>query len=263
MRDLVQICPSEERVALERTLKPWIQARERIDYARFREIKPRFAAVAKGDVFRVRQIAYFSMGGVGHVSGTTNLANVFVTGEVMHDFGAHRVGGLPWGLYLALGRFLSERLIDLLGAGRFTTTRDFELLNVYSYFDKSLLDEIRKGLYQHQERDLNVSEAMEFSGWIRHKRRELVDAGRSLDDAVAWLVVAEAIMLASMRRTESRGCFYRQDHPTSQEQLRGYFSCTYYDRNLDAAEARLISITELPDVIFPRRYNETYQIAER
>lgn len=262
VHDLMQLCPFEERIALERTLKPWVQARERIDYTRFKEIKPRFSSIAAGEVFRVRQIAYFSMGGIGHVNGTTNLANVFVTGEAMHDFGAHRVGGLPWGLYLSLSRFLSERLIDLLGAGRFTATRDFDLIGVYAHFDQSLLAEIRTGLYQHQERNLNTSEAMEFIAWIRNKRRELIDAGLSLDDAVAWLVVAEAIMLASLIRTESRGCFYRHDHPAAQDELRGYFSCTHYDQYPNTVKAKLVPVAELSDVVFPRLDIETYQTAE-
>src|SRR5262249_11844925 len=52
-------CPDAERGALEERLRGWIRARERIDFERFTAIKPFFSSVASGEVFRVRQIAYF------------------------------------------------------------------------------------------------------------------------------------------------------------------------------------------------------------
>lgn len=260
LNELWQECPAAERSAIETKIHHWLLVGGPIDFGRFSALKPHFAGIAKGEVFRVRQIAYFSMGGIGHVNGTTNLANVFVTGEAMHDFGAHRVGGLPWGLYLALGRFLSERLIDQLGAGRFGATPDFELVRADSSFDAALLEEIRLGLYRHQERDLNDGEAVNFISWLRMKRRALLDAGRELDDAVAWLTVAEALMQSSLRRTESRGCFYRADHPLTRDEFHHQFTCAYYDRDRDRVEARLISTADLADSVFRRRASDAYQV---
>lgn len=262
IRDVADMCPVAERSALEGKLRLWALAGERIDFERFNEVKPYFVSVSEGEVFRVRQIAYFSMGGIAHVNCATNLANVFVTGEAMHDFGAHRVGGLPWGLYLATGRFISELLVDLRSAGGFADNGDFDLINADCGFDEAMLEDIRVGLYEHHERDLSVTEAMDFVDWIRGKRRELIESGRELDDAVAWLIVAEAVMQSSLRRMESRGCFYRGDHPITLDEMKGQFSYCRYDAEVDAVNADMIHISELSNVILHDPYVEEYQAVE-
>ena len=248
---LLAMCPQAKRHDLEDKVRGWIQAGERIDFERFGTLKPFFASLAGGEVFRVRQIAYFSMGGAAHVDCETNLTNVFVTGEAMHDFGAHRVGGLPWGLYLAAGRLICARIVERLGAAAGAPrAEDFDLLRVHSRFDPALLQEIRKKMHSHQERDLNIVDATKFISWIRARRRELLQARRTLDDAVAWTIVAEGVMQASLRRAESRGCFYRSDHPVSLQQMKTRFSCVNYNAQADVVPAaRLIRIAELPGVL--------------
>jgi succinate dehydrogenase/fumarate reductase flavoprotein subunit len=246
---LTEICPAAERRALEDVLLGWIRNRERIDFERFCMLKPFFSTVASGEVFRVRQIAYFSMGGVAHLNCTTNLANVFVTGEAMHDFGAHRVGGLPWGLYLAAGQFICDRIVGQLRIKELRGAGDFELVHTNSNFHAATLQEIRIGLYRYQERDLNTAEASKFISWLRDKRRTLISGFGSLDDAVAWTIIAEGIMQASLCRTESRGCFYRSDYPMPLEQMRSCFSCVHYDSEADVVAARLIHTLELSDIL--------------
>jgi aspartate oxidase len=243
---VTQLGTPRQRDALETVLRRWIEARERIDFDRFCTIKQYFAS-ATGEKFRVRQIAYFSMGGAAHLDCATNLANVFVSGEAMHDFGAHRVGGLPWGLYLSTGRLIRDRLVELNRAGRLESNADFDLVHAHAGFDAELLEEIRLGLYRNQERDLNIADASKFISWLRAKRRALVNSHRSLDDAVGWTIIAEAVVQASLRRTESRGCFYRSDHPMALEQMKTRFSCAYYDAEADVVTARLIRVSELAD----------------
>ena len=260
LQGLMELCPAAERGGLDALLRGWVQAGERIDFERFSRIKPLFNAVATGEVFRVRQIAYFSMGGIGHLNCATNLANVFVTGEAMHDFGAHRVGGLPWGLYLAAGSEIFEQIKRQMDAGTLTGG-DFELLPRHSRFDCELLEELRIGLFQHQERDLNIVNATKFISWVRSRRRALLAVGAGADDAVAWTILAEGIMQASLHRGESRGCFYRADHPMSLEQMKGRFSCVEYDVEGDVVNARMIRISELSNALFRDEHEHSYRLA--
>lgn len=257
---LTDICPPARRDTLERMLREWIDARQRIDFDRFALVKPFFRDVASGELFRVRQIAYFSMGGIAHENCITNLANVFATGEVMHDFGAHRVGGLPWGLYLAAGRFISDRIVELLRDERATGSPDFELVHAPSQFDAALLKQIRIDLYRYQECDLKIGEATRFISDMRARRRHLIKSGQVLDDAIAWTVVAESVIQASLRRTESRGCFYRSDHPMAVDRMKTHFSCTTYEAQADVVTSRLIRVADLSRVL-SQNHEAEYRVA--
>jgi 4-hydroxybenzoate adenylyltransferase len=201
------------------------------------------------------------MGGVAHNSCATSLANVFVTGEAMHDFGAHRVGGLPWGLYLSTGRLISERIAATLGTQSICTDADFDLVMAQSRFDADLLQEIRADLYNYQERDLKIGEATRFIHKMRRLRRTLLEDGRVLDDAVAWTIVAESVIQASLRRTESRGCFYRSDHPVAMERMRSWFSCTSYDKDPDVVTSRMIRIADMPQTLVRHADEADYRAA--
>jgi len=261
VQGLLDACPEVHRDALEVMLRGWIEARQRIDFERFASIKPFFREVATGELFRVRQIAYFSMGGVAHNGCATSLANVFVTGEAMHDFGAHRVGGLPWGLYLSSGRLISERISGALSTQSIRRDTDFDLVVSESHFDADLLQDIRADLYNYQERDLKIGEATRFIHKMRRIRRALLKEGRLLDDAVAWTIVAESVIQASLRRTESRGCFYRSDHPVAMERMRSLFSCTSYDEDPDVVTSRMIRVADMPQTLVRHADEADYRAA--
>jgi len=261
LQGLFAACPQAHRGALEVMLRGWIEARQRVDFDRFAQIKPFFQEVATGELFRVRQIAYFSMGGVAHNSCATSLANVFVTGEAMHDFGAHRVGGLPWGLYLSTGRLISERIAALFGTQSIRMDVDFDLLAIESHFDADLLQEIRADLYNYQERDLKIGQATRFIHKMRRIRRALLQEGRVLDDAVAWTIVAESVIQASLCRPESRGCFYRSDHPVAMERMRSWFSCTSYDKDPDVVTSRMIRIADMQQTLVRHADEADYRAA--
>jgi len=261
LQGLLDACPEVHRGALEVMLRGWIDARQRIDFDRFTQIKPFFQEVATGELFRVRQIAYFSMGGAAHDQCATSLANVFVTGEAMHDFGAHRVGGLPWGLYLSTGRLITERIAAMLGSQPVRTDTDFDLVRSESHFDADLLQKIRADLYNYQERDLKIGEATRFIHMMRRTRRALLKEGRALDDAVAWTIVAESVIQASLRRPESRGCFYRSDHPVAMERMRSWFSCTSYDKEPDVVTSRMIRIADMPRMLLRHADEADYRAA--
>ena len=66
------------------------------DFELFSSVKRLISDHCKVDRRRIRQISYFSMGGIAHHKFQTSHKNVFVCGEAMHDFGAFRIGGLPW-----------------------------------------------------------------------------------------------------------------------------------------------------------------------
>jgi aspartate oxidase len=124
-----------------------------------------------------------------------------------------------------------------------------------------MLEELRVALFRSQERDLNIVDATKFISWIRARRRALLSAGRGLDDVVAWLILAEGIMQASLRRTESRGCFYRADHPMSMEQMKARFSCVDYDAQADIVTARWVRVSDLSNALFRDDYEAPYRLA--
>lgn len=255
-QEIVDMSPSRWRTDVERQIRGWLSTGEKIDFDRFGDLKPYFSEVSRGEVFRVRQIAYFSMGGIAHMRCATNLKNVFVSGEAMHDFGAHRVGGLPWGLYLVSGRSIKDQILTLMKIGELAPMGDFELVHETSSFDGDMLNVIREGLHRYQEQDFNAEDADLFVNKVRSLRRDLLERGCALSDAVAWLVVAEAIMKASLCRTESRGCFYRADYPQALENMKVYFSGAAYDMDSDMVNAQLLRVSELADYLGGEHFNE-------
>ncbi|HFD86603.1 MAG TPA: hypothetical protein ENJ35_02880 [Gammaproteobacteria bacterium] len=226
-------------------ISDWMDAPDGITFERFEELKQYIVPTAGAEISRIRQISYFSMGGLYHHNFETNLHNVFVTGEAMHDFGSHRVGGLPWALYLVSGKHIAGRIISEIRNGQRPRLRDFDLAPVLSAFAPEALGEIREKLYLYQEDNFEPDNAMECIRWFRKRRRELVTGGRYLDDATAWYLVAEAILVASLNRQESRGCFFRSDYPSTDGAYNDRNSYAQYDPDSDEIRARLITRDEL------------------
>jgi fatty acid CoA ligase FadD22 len=219
-----------------------VSRRKPIDYQTYEGLKP-LMTVRQGVRFRVKPLTYFSMGGIGHVNLVTNLKSVYVTGEAMHDFGANRVGGLPWSLYLAgayrIAEQLSQNLVEIEFQG------DFEVVPKKSRFDPALLEEIRVRLHECQESELTTARATECIEWLRAKRRVLEASDDLIHDGSAWLLVAEAIMGCSLARTESRGFFFRPDYQNLDQALDRVYSCAWYDGGLDQVKAGLWTWPEI------------------
>ncbi|MBU6950865.1 benzoate-CoA ligase family protein [Hahella sp. HN01] len=245
---LVERCPEASQDALREILEAVNRHEREYNFETFSEIKALVADAYPVDRSRIRQISYFSMGGVAHHKFKTNLKNVFVCGEAMHDYGAHRVGGLPWALYLCAAKVISEK-IDLLKRQGHLLSTPFELDDKASAYDKKLVAELQQGLQRYQESGVDVEGAAAFADWIRDQRRTLTAQHRELDDVVAYLLVGEAIMRSSLARQESRGCFFRDDFGDENPALSSQRTLTRYDSESDEVHAELISAEQLSAMI--------------
>jgi succinate dehydrogenase/fumarate reductase flavoprotein subunit len=156
----------------------------------------------------------------------------------MHDFGANRVGGLPWSLYLASGAKICEQIVACLAEDS-NSPEDFELVPRRSRFDPELLQAIQSRLYEFQEKEMTGPRGLECIEWFRNKREALQTETAFLHDGISWLLVAEAIMQCSLVRTEGRGFFFRFDFQNQDERLDQLLSCTWYDAASDSVMARL------------------------
>ncbi|MGB3508535.1 MAG: hypothetical protein WBA93_04710 [Microcoleaceae cyanobacterium] len=85
--------------------------------------------------------------------------------------------------------------------------------------------------------EFNWLNAIKF---FRNTRRELLQQNQSLDDSIYWLIVAEAIVLASTSRLESRGYFCRMDIPSENPDFENYFTCASYNKQTDKVQVKLL-----------------------
>lgn len=237
LEKLLKLFPRETRNAVLDIINRESQL---IQYETFEELK-QFFLIETSKSFRVKPITYFSMGGVAHRDFRTNLKNVYVTGECMHDFGADRIGGLPWGLYLTSGRIIAEQIVNQITAD--VKQPDFAMDLQLSHFNGELLKAIRERLYEYQERNFSELQAIECIHWFRETRSRLIQNDENLSDSVAWLIVAEAIMQSSLCRRESRGYFFRSDFPCEDEDLNKYFSYAWYDQQNNIVKAQLLEVS--------------------
>ncbi len=207
-------------------------ARDRVplDFDAFNAIKPGYDSPRGDTTFKIRQIAYFSMGGIAHCRMETNLKNVFVCGEAMHDFGANRTGGLPWGLYLCSGDTLAETIARRVSQYP-ARAADFPVAAGRARFDPELLEWLRETLYARHENDFDPRAAQRCIEELRARRARLRRDNDTRSDGYAWLIVAEAILASSLLREESRGCFTRADFELhAQNYARTRTQCCYLSR---------------------------------
>lgn len=188
-----------------------VAARTLFDFDAFTRLKAGYTPPEAGPIHKIRQIAYFSMGGIAHDALHTHLPNVFVCGEAMHDFGANRVGGLPWALYLVCGQMLSDTFALRLRHAARNSPEDFALESGSAGFDVEILNRVRETLFEHHESAFEPRAARACIGAFRAQRTQLRQRGLHMSDGYAWLLVAESILAASLLREESRGCFLRGD----------------------------------------------------
>ena len=252
LRPLLEICNEAQLPTLLAFIEDYSNHPRTITYAQFNDLKILFSEKTQVDKFRVRQISYFSMGGIAHANFKTNLSNVYVTGEAMHDFGAHRVGGLPWALYLVSGKVIAEDIFKRLKSGHLHTELNKTIEPFKSSYDPVLMQTLQKELTECQENNLSHENGKRFIRWVQQERGKLVAAKRTYDDAFAWLIVAEAIVSASLLREESRGCFYRNDFPESSPQFQHKFTLSYYDFEKDIVYSDLISAHAMSTYLLPQ-----------
>jgi len=222
---------------------------EQISYEEFCDLKEHFIKKEK-NIFRVQQISYFSMGGVAHDDFLTNIKNIYVTGEAMHDFGAHRVGGLPWALYLVAGGIISRNIQEKIKNGDIQEhLSDFRLIHKKSIHDKDLLIEIQHRMFSCLESEIDTQKIKKCISWFATKRRLLKSQGKELDDAYAWLLISESVMMSAENRKESRGCFYRTDYPVMSKLMDNKKTYTYLDAgtgNVMSSSFKYKLVTEEP-----------------
>jgi succinate dehydrogenase/fumarate reductase flavoprotein subunit len=234
---LVESFPAAARASVEAELA----GAATIDFALFERMK-RFCEPTPTNAFRVAPLIYFTMGGVAHSRLRTSLPGVFVTGEAMHDFGANRVGGLPWGLYLAAGRLLCEQL---QGDASRTGGEDFELAPKRSRFDAGAFASIQARLNGLLDGGMKGEEARELLLQLRAERRALAHDTQVLHDVEAGYLLGEAVLESALCRRESRGFFYRVDYPEENSLLGGVHSAARYDAERDEVRVTLRSRREL------------------
>jgi 4-hydroxybenzoate adenylyltransferase len=241
--EILEMFPAERQVEAAQIISASVTNHKRIDYPAFEKLKS-FYQKGPGKKFRVRPLTYFSMGGIAHVDFSTNLSGVYVTGEAMHDFGANRVGGLPWSLYLASGYSIAEQIAQSF-ASPIDEDDDFEMISMKSEYDKGLLNEIQEQLHESYEKQLTLDSALQSIAWFRNRRRELFARTDQMSDGISWLIVAEAIMQCAICRKESRGFFFRNDFGEQDEELNQIYSGAWYDSESDTVSAELFSWEEL------------------
>lgn len=196
----------------------------------------------------MRSGACFSMGGIMHHDFRTNLKHIFVNGEVMHDYGAHQVAGLPWALYLSAARKIAADILTL-------KKRDLLSLNPVHLqdkgadFDGDLLSDIQRKLVECHQQGGSESELIEGRGWCVQQRLQLDDQGRQLDDCYAWLTLAEAIFASSVSRRETRGCFIRRDYGEENFRLRRLRTITSYDKELKKIRVNSVDKAHILDLV--------------
>ncbi len=236
--DIVELFPPEARAAVGGKIAEVARSRTSIGYFTFEELKQLFKP-AEQSKFRVRPLTYFSMGGIAHADFATNLKETYVAGEAMHDFGANRVGGLPWSLYLTSAYSICAQISASLENG-WEDGEDFDLDPRPSRFDGELLETIQRRMYESQEKELTAAKAMACIDWLRETRLALEEDETVLHDGVSWLLGAEAILECSLCRKESRGFFFRFDFQEQDAKLNDSLSCAWYDQRTDKVSARLL-----------------------
>lgn len=239
----ISACEQDLRAVLHRPetdalVTEYVAARTPLDFDAFTHLKMGYTPPEAGPVYKIRQIAYFSMGGIAHHDLHTHLPGVFVCGEAMHDFGANRVGGLPWALYLVCGQVLCETFAARLRVPK-PPPRDFALEPGMAAFDARILNEVRDALFEHHECAFETRAARACIERFRMQRAQLRNSGLHMSDGHAWLLVAESILAASLLREESRGCFLREDAQHSAQYFSPMRTQVRYDARGDRALAYL------------------------
>lgn len=198
---------------------------------------PHAAELAEAKV-ALGPIRGFSMGGIAHRCGATNIDGVFAVGEARHDLAADCTVGLPWASYLATGGELVARLSECGGAD---TLHELRQKPVPHRLELALRDEVRRFLASFQDHRFSTAAAMSFIDWCRASRGAMRRSQRQDDEGFDLLVLAEAYTASALARKESRGFFYRADFPTVDSGLSGHTTHARYAPSHDRVEVELVA----------------------
>lgn len=240
--DIVNLFPVQAQERVREMVSPLVESDESVSYQFFRRLRD-LLPLPERKPERVRHIAYFSMGGIAHDSCRSNLPNVFVTGEAMHDFGADRVGGLPWALYLCCAKSIAEQIFESMQSrGAEHSMFDFDLTVARSTHDTRILRIIQDLLARNHDVNFSAHRALRTVHWLRALRRRMKRNEETLHDGMYWSILAEAILIATLTRQESRGCFFRPDTPDPCSTLNKLFTLIQYHRSEDRVVCRLSDV---------------------
>lgn len=207
-------CPDNSK-ELKLIIERLIDRKIDYDFSLFRKVKSLMPSIDRAKKQRIMNIPYFSLGGVNHDQFKTNLHNVFVNGEMMHDFGANRVGGVPWALYLCAATTIANKIAQLKQDDLLTYNKK-QIDKRLSHYDQHYLPVIQEALFQAIKAGYRFAELEKQLKILGEIRLQLEAQGKELDDIVSYLLVAESILVSAKQRQESRGSFLTEQFTQTQ-----------------------------------------------
>lgn len=193
--------------------------------------------------FSLGPIYGFSMGGIAHKHGATNLVNVYATGEARHDLVTDHQYGRPWACYIATAGMLRDVLSERSDT---SYVQDFPIMPVPAGVQSSLLAEVHLRLKEFQDHRFSESGAEKFVEWCRTTRQDLSPERMG---CFRILILAEAYALSALVRRESRGYFFRADFPFADPEMAQCTTLAYYNANNDRVVVDLLTQQALSDRI--------------
>ncbi len=185
--------------------------------------------------FSLGPIYGFSMGGIAHNHGATNLVNIYATGEARHDLVADYQHGRPWACYLATAGMLCDVLSERSSTSH---VQDFPMIPVPTRVQSSLLTEVHLRLKEFQDHRFSESGAEQFVEWCRTTRQRLSPERMG---CFQILILAEAYALSALVRRESRGFFFRADFPRFDPEMAQCTTLAYYNADNDCVVVDLLT----------------------
>ncbi|NUP27268.1 MAG: FAD-binding protein [Nocardia sp.] len=185
--------------------------------------------------YAIGPIYGLSMGGIAHIGSATDIDGVYVTGEARHDIVADSIIGRPWAIYLCTSGMLADLLESLPHNGY---AGDVPAPDDRIAPEATLHATIRGRLTEFADDRFSEPAADAFVSWCRQRRHHLAEAQKS--DA-ALLILAEAYALSARLRRESRGYFYRADHPTADPALAQLRTRASYDGTTDTVSVEMVA----------------------
>jgi L-aspartate oxidase len=177
-------------------------------------------AVRGRDSFRLGPIRGFGDSGIPASPDENALRNVHATGECGYGLLSGWAPGRPFASYLVRGRELADKLAERPG----TTVTGFDPGERQPGADPLVRKTVEQSLGSFQDAGFSVEKAERFARWCEQERQR---GSLDLED-VDLLVLAEAYTRSVLARTESRGFFYRPDHPETDPELDGYRTLARY-----------------------------------